>query len=250
VIDVELGSTISGGAGLFSHYRLLDAQARYGGGAWDWPSDGQLLAGGSVAGTWSSRPELPFDMTALYRWTAPNVLDLVTSVTPSKDLERFEVFLASYFNGFPESFVYVNGCPQTNGRPGLLSATRANGDWQMFPRDDAAIKAIQDGRWKRPPNPVDWKIMPPLAGALAVRRDAKTGLTALLMARPQDCFAIATPYGEEGHRSIYLSLLGRDVKAGQTATARSRLVIGRKISDEQAVAMYEAFVKEHGNAGK
>jgi hypothetical protein len=250
VVDLESGSTISGGGGLFSHYRLLDAEARYGGGAWDWPSDGRLLADGAVAGTWSSRPGLPFEMTALYRWTAPNALDLTTSVTPSKDLERIEVFLASYFAGFPESLVYVKGCPQTNGRPGLLPATRANGDWQMFPRDDAAIKVIQDGRWKRPPNPVDWKIMPPLAGALAVRRDAKTGLTALLMARAEDCFAIATPYGEEGHRSIYLSLLGRDIKAGRTATVRSRLVIGRKISDEQAVAMYEAYVKERGNAGK
>jgi hypothetical protein len=82
---------------------------------------------------------------------------------------------------------------------------------------------------------VDWKIMPRLAGTLALRRDEKSGLTALLMAPPADCFAISMPFGEEGHRSVYLSLFGKDMDAGQTALARSRLVIEKKISDEEAV---------------
>ncbi len=249
VIDAASGSTLSGGLGLLSHYRLLDAEARYGGGAWDWPSQARVLADGSVAATWSNDQGHPFDMIALYRWKSPNVLDLATSVTSRKGVERFEVFLASYFNGFAESLVYVKGCPETGGRPGLLPATRANGDWKMFPRDEAAEKIIRDGRWKRPPNPVDWKFMPHLSGPLAVRRDAKSGLTALVMAPAEDCFAVATPYGEEGHRSLYLSLLGRDLKAGQTATVRSRLVIGRNISDGQAVAVYEAYLKEAQSLG-
>jgi hypothetical protein len=250
VVEAASGSTLSGGLGLFSHYRLLDAEARYGGGAWDWASEARGLPDGSVEATWVADAGHPFDMTAHYRWKSPNVLDLANSVTPRKDLARFEVFLASYFNGFAESLVYVKGCPETGGAPGLLSAKRANGDWQMFPRDEAAVKTIHDGRWKRPPNPVDWKIMPFLAGPLAVRRDAKTGLTALVMAPAEDCFAVATPYGDEGHRSLYLSLLGRDLKAGQTATVRSRLVIGRNISDEQAMVMYEAYLKETRSLSK
>ena len=40
----------------------------------------------------------------------------------------------------------------------------------MYPRDSAAVGLIQDGRWKQPPNPVDWQIMPELAGAVAMRR--------------------------------------------------------------------------------
>jgi hypothetical protein len=250
VVDSASGATISGGLGLLSHYRLLDAGARYGGGAWDWPSGARLLPDGSALVSWSADAGHPFDMKALYRWKAPNVLDLATSVTPNKDLERFEVFLASYFHGFTESLVYVQACAETGGRPGLLPAKRANGDWQMFPRNEAALKTIRDGRWTRPPNPVEWKIMPRLAGPLAVRRDADTGLTALVMAPPEDCFAVATPYGEEGHRSLYLSLLGRDVKAGQTATARSRLVVGRNISSEQAMAIYQAYLKEARSLGE
>ncbi len=249
-VDTESGATLSGALGLFSHYRLLDAESRYGGGAWDWPSQARSLADGSVTVAWTGDAGHPFDMTAQYRWSAPNALDVVTCVTPRKDVERFEVFLASYFSGFAESLVFVKGCPETNGKPGLLPATKANGDWQMFPRDAAALRTIRDGRWKRPPNPVDWRIMPELAAPLAVRRDAKTGLTGLVMSPREDCFAVATPYGEEGHRSLYLSLLGRDIQAGQTATARARLVIARGVSDARAVAIYEAFVKEVRNLGK
>lgn len=243
-IDCASGSTISGGAGIVSHYRLLDGEARYGGAAWDWSSTAKLLPDGSVEATWTADKDHPLDLKAVYRWKGPGVLDVTTSVTASKDLVRFESFLASYFNGFGESLVYVKGCPETGGKPGLLSAKQSYGPWQMFPRDDEAVKTIQDGRWKRPPNPVDWKIMPQLAGPLAVRRDAKTGLSALVMAPAEDCFAVATPYGEEVHRSLYLSLLGRDLKSGQTATARARLVIGRDISDAKAIEIYEGYVKE------
>jgi hypothetical protein len=114
----------------------------------------------------------------------------------------------------------------------------------MFPRDDQAIKTISDGRWTRPPHPVDWWIGPRLAAPLAVRRDPQTGLAALAMAPRKDCFAVAMPYGEEGHRSVYLSLFGGDIKAGQKATARSRLIIRRGISDQEAIGLYAAYLAE------
>jgi len=79
---------------------------------------------------------------------------------------------------------------------------------------------------------------------VALRRDAKSGLAAVLMTPPDDCFAISMPYGEEGHRSVYLSLFGRDVKAGESATARARLVFRRELSDQQAVELYENYAKK------
>jgi hypothetical protein len=66
----------------------------------------------------------------------------------------------------------------------------------------------------------------------------------LVMAPPADCFGVLMPYGEDGHRSLYLSLFGRDFKDGETATARARLVIGRDLTDKQAVALYETYQKE------
>jgi len=244
VVDTASGATICRGHGLFSHYRILDAEARYGHGAWDWASQARVLPNGAVEVVWSADDAHPFGMTAVYRWTAPTTLDVATTVVPQKDLERFEVFLSSYFQGFATSRVYVEGCPETDGRPGFLEAKESAGKWQMFPRDDEAVGIIQDGRWKHPPSPVEWKIMPRFAVPLAMRRDADTGLTGLVMAPATDCFAVATPYSEENHRSLYLSLLGRDMAAGQAATVHARLVVGRGISDERAVALYKAYHEE------
>ena len=203
-----------------------------------------MLSGGAVESVWSADAEHPFEMRVVYRWKAPNILDATTSVIAQKDLLGFEVFLASYFDGFAKSLVYVNACPETEGKAAFLEAKRAGGQWQMFPRDAQAAELVQDGRWQRPPNPVEWKIMPSLAGPLAMRRDAKTGLVGLVMARPADCFAVSTPFSGEDHRSIYFSLFGRDLNAGQKATARSRLVIARGLSDREAIATYQAYLKE------
>ncbi len=84
--------------------------------------------------------------------------------------------------------------------------------------------------------------MPRLAAPLAIRRDAASGLTAVIMAPADDCFAVSMPFGTDPHRSVYLSLFGRDLKAGQRATARARLVVGQAISDSAAVRMYEQWV--------
>ncbi|MCR4413945.1 MAG: hypothetical protein NUV77_16135, partial [Thermoguttaceae bacterium] len=243
VVEAGSGKPIAGAFGLFSHYRLLDAETRYGTAGWDWPSEARLLPDGAVEVRWTADAAHPFDMKAVYRWKSPNTLDLATTVAPKKDLRRFELFLASYFVGFPVSRVYAR--PSSgDSKPEFVEAEKSRGVWQAFPRDEAAIAMIQDGRWKRPPNPVDWTIMPRLAAPLAMRRDDATGLVALLMAPPDDCFAISTPFGEEGHRSVYLSLFGRDLGANQSSTARARLVIGPKLGDAEAVRLYEAYRQE------
>ncbi len=164
---------------MLSHYRLLDADARYGVAAWDWPSQSRLLPDGSVETRWSADKVHPLDMRAVYRLADRNTVDVVTTVTPRQELRQFEVFLASYFQKFAASFVYVKGCAETGGKTGFLRAKKSYGDWQMFPREGTA-KMIGDGRWERPPNPPHWKIMPALAAPLAMRRQAKTGLAAVL----------------------------------------------------------------------
>jgi len=235
------GTRIAGKYGLVSHYRLLDSKHRYGHAGWTWASTATLLPEGHVQVKWTADAEHPFDMQAEYHWSAPGALDVTTRVTAHQDLRNFEVFLASYFSGFAEARVYVQHLPDTATKSGLMEATRALGPWQTYPRDAAAVPVIQDGRWQRPPNPVDWKIMPQLAAPLALRRDATTGLVGLLMAPRDDCFAISTPYGADGHRSLYLSLLGRNIHKDQHAMARARLIIARNVSNEQAIALYHDY---------
>lgn len=234
--DCASGAPLTKSLGLFSHYRLLDDHARYGKAGWDWASEAKLLDNGAVEVRWTADEAHPFDMMAVYRWSAANALDLTTRVTARKELKRFEVFLASYFDGFPATVVYAGD------KPAFVSASKDAGKWHMFPRDEVAVKMIQDGRWTRPPNPVEWSIRPKLAAPLAIRRDAGRKLAAVLMARAQDCFAIATPQDEEGHRSVYFSLFGRDLKDGESAEAKSRLMICGETSDEKAVELYKAFI--------
>ena len=244
VVETASGTAMSGPYGLFSIYRLLSADARYGTAAWDWASQSQLLADGAVEARWRPDQEHPLEMTAVYRFAAANVLDLQVTVRPRQELRHFELFLASYFQGFPASLVYVRENPEAGGKPGFLAAKQATAHWQMFPRDEEAVRISSDGRWQRPPNPVTWKIMPQLAAPLAIRRDAARGLTAVLMAPAEDCFAVSTPFGEDTHRSVYLSLFGRDLPAGQAASARARLVVARDLSDQQAIDLYRSYTKK------
>jgi hypothetical protein len=238
VFDTATGKPLTRSSGLFSPYRLLDDRARYGPAAWDWASEASLRADGAVEVKWTADATHPFDMRAVYRWSAADTLDLTLQVTARQELRKLEVFLASYFDGFPTTVVYA-GAPAA-----FVAAPQAAGTWQMFPRDDEAVKTIQDGRWKHPPSPVDWTIRPRYAAPLAVRRDADRGLAAVLMTRPEGCFAVATPYDGEVHRSGYFSLFGRDLRPGESAATRARLRLGPDLPNEQAVALYHRFLKE------
>ncbi len=184
-------------------------------------------------------------MIAIYRWKDSSTLDIETIVKPSTDLSNFEVFLASYFQEiFPAPCVYVAASPEADGKPGFLIARKHFGDWQMFPRNQEVLQVIHDGRWQKEPNPVKWVIMPSLAAPVCLRRGDATGLVVVLMSPPEDCFAIATPYEGESHYSLYLSLFGRGVKAGETAKAHSRLVVTTGVSDRQILDLYQKYVKD------
>jgi hypothetical protein len=56
--------------------------------------------------------------------------------------------------------------------------------------------------------------------------------------RRTDFLFVALPYGEDTHRSVYLSLFGSDLQADLDCSAGVRLVIGRDLSDERAMELY------------
>jgi hypothetical protein len=243
VVHVPTGLTLDSSMGLFGHYRVFSANKRYGTAAWDWPSEAKLHKDGSVEVRWPSAEDRPFELRAVYRWATPDTLDLETSVQAKTNLARFESFLASYFSEcFTNSSAYV----RSNSQQWLERAGQSFGVWQVFPRDDQAVSIIQDGRWKIPPNPVDWVIRPRLAKPLAVRGCPANGLRAVLMSPPSDCFGVLTPFEGEGHRSMYLSLFGKDLRAGETARARARLMIVSKLPDAEVVRACDTYLKREG----
>ena len=245
VEDVGAGKAIARSVGLLSPYRLLTSDARFGTAAWDWASQARLSDKGGVEVCWKADREHPLEMTAEYRFAAADTIDLKLAVKPQRNLHGFELFLASYFEGFERTFAYVgSGCRKKKVR---------NLDWSRQPAGTATGRSSRATRRRSgytatgggsPPNPVDWVVRGPLAAPLALRRDtdpAPGGLAVALMAPAADCFALAMPYGEEPHRSVYLSLFGRDLKAGEVAVARVRLAVRHGLTDEKAVELYREF---------
>ncbi len=243
VVHVPTGVVLDKSMGLAGHYRVFTAGRRHGTAAWDWASDARLTTDGRVEVRWPAQPDRPFELCATYAWAAPDALEVVTTVRAVTNLAGFESFLACYFNeAFTNSRVYVAAVPGV-GKPGFLAATAEAGTWQVFPRDGAAMQLVRDGRWSLPPSPVDWVERPVLGKPLGIRHAPSHGITAVLMSAPEECFAVMTPHERESHYSLYLSLLGRNLKPGETARARARLWITRGLSEEAIVSEYERFLR-------
>jgi len=255
LVHVATGKEIAFGGdhpGIFSPYRVFSTDTRYGHAARDWPAEPKLLEDGAVSVRWPAAEDHPLEITGVYRWSAPDTLDLELTVRPRIAMPRFELFLSSYFSAGFDASVYVKPSMFAGGEPELLPADvnpMVDGTYLMFPRDREAGLMIFDRRWEQPPNPVQWSVTRRLAAPLAVRKDEASGLAAVMMAPAEDCFAVATPYnktppdGVAGHKSLYLSLFGQDLEAGQTARARCRLVVARGLSDRQIVESYSAYVR-------
>lgn len=223
ITHVPSGKQLDRSNGWLSHYRVFTRGVRYGGGAWDWPSTVRLPEPRTAEVVWADDPARPFTLRALYRWAETNTIEVETLVRAKSNVTGLEVFLASYFDS---AFTNALARVVTGDTSTLVAAVPSLGDWLMFTRDAAARKIVEDGRWKLEPNPVNWVFpyeyaKPPMA----VRRAPGLRLAAVLSAETEDCFALAMPHQSEGHGSVYLSLFGRDLKAGQIARARTRLVL-------------------------
>lgn len=131
-----------------------------------------------------------------------------------------------------------------NGQPGFVEATKDKGYIQLFPKNSEALSLVNDGRWKFPPYPMDWRIREALAAPLGMKQDPKTGATVIFMAAPDDCFAISMAEQEHKSGSFYLSLFGKDIKRGQTLVGHVRLVFGKNTTEPQALQKYAEYLED------
>lgn len=254
LVHVPSGQEVTYGGGrlaLMSHYRLFTQGTRYGDAARNWPTVSKVLPDGAVEAVFHPAEEYPFTLTAIFRLAAADAIDVETMVFAKQDLPRFEVFLSNYFGPDYDASVYVVHSLRAPGKPYFLRADHnplVAGNYLLFPRDRESVLTVFDGRWARPPSPVEWCINRYLAAPVGIRRHKDTGLTAVLMAAPDDCFAVATPYNQDppdgvaNHRSLYLSLFGGDVANGDTVRARSRLQILGSPSDRKAEQAYATYM--------
>ncbi len=226
--------------GLLNYYRVFSTNHRHGTDMRSVPSVAEITAPDTLKVRWAPGEDRPFALTATYRWSAPDTLDVETFVEAQGALPDFEIFLSSYLTErFTAAQVYAK---EPGGKKTFMAADPEQGTWQMFPRDADAVRLIKDGRWTYPPSPVDWAIRPEFAAPLLYRRDAKTKIAQVMMSRPQDCFAVSTPCSNEAHYSLYFSLFGKSLAAGDTVRAHTRMIVG-PLDDAQMVARYEEFLR-------
>lgn len=260
LVDSQTGKELTKGQaayGLLSFYRLLTTDGRFGAAVWDLPKQGRLLPDGSVEIVWPAKDDHPVELTAQYRWSAPDTLDLAVSARPTRDIPKLEVFLGSYFSDAFRAQVYLRPSLHGVGAEGLVPL-EVNplivGTYLSFPRDRRAARLFFDSRWDQPPHPVHWSVTRSMAGPLVVQHDRQTGTTCVLMACPEECFAVNASYHADppdrvsAHHSIYHSLFGRDVRAGEAPRARLRLVVATGLQPEKVLEVYRAFAE--GEKGK
>ena len=225
--------------GLLNYYRIFTTNHRYGESMRAIPSEASLEGPDTVRVHWPAEEDRPFALTGIYHWITPDTVDLETIVEATDTLPAFDVFLASYLSEhFPASAVYVKA---GENEKEFITAEPEDGVWQVFPRDDDARALVKDGRWDIPPSPVDWAVRPELAAPLVYRRAADSDLVVAMMARPEDCFAVFTPFRGEHHYSMYFSLFGDTLEAGNTVRARIRMVIA-EMDDDALLARYQEFL--------
>lgn len=252
-VDVASGAQLVHAPGLLSYYRLLSRDKRWGEDFRSWPKSARVLEDGALEVFWPPAADHPVELKATYRWKAPDTLDLETVLRPEPDMADVEVFLSSYFAKGFRSRVYVRAPRHKPGKPHFLPLD-ANpftvGTYLAFPRDLRAAQLFYDGRWERGRHPVQFSVNRFLEAPIALKVNDTTGLTCVFLSRPEDCFAVDAPYdrdppdGVAAHYSLYLSLFGRDLGAGQTARAVTRLVVGRDISEDRALTLYRRFIEE------
>jgi hypothetical protein len=242
IMFIDPNVPIDNNHGLLVPYRFLTPQKRYGFGSWEWPRTGKLLADGGAELRWAAATNRPFTFSSAMRWKAADTLDLTLVFTPNTDLEKFELFLGSYFRNFTIGKAYVKDA--RNGQPGFVDTPQDKGEMQLFPKNQGVMTIINDGRWQFPPYPNNWAFRPAFAAPLGIKHEPKSGVTVLIMAPPEDCFAVSVSQQEAGLGAFYLSLFGKDVKKGQSLTGHARLIFGKGTTEEQALQKYQEYLKD------
>lgn len=267
VVHTPTNVQISRNRGWLGHYRFLTTDNRLNPDGWDWDSKTQLLDDGTVQAKWMADKEHPFDMTAIYRFVTPSIMEVETEITAKEKLEKFQLVQSSYFgNSFNESRVYTSvdgvSVPEFVEVLKLSDAEVAKREkvgkrheraqmrkdyksWYMFPSNNDAWETVMDGRWNYGPYPLGWIKMSNYAEPLALRKHDKKNLYTLTMANPDVIDTLGIPHTNEPHRSNYFVFFGDDIQAGQTVKALLRIVIDENITKEKALDYYKTFLETY-----
>ena len=207
---------------------------------------------------WPATDRHQGEITARYEIAAPNAIDLTVTVRSSGSYTDYEIFLSNYFDKVLKPQVYLK--PRARGGkfgPPQLVVPKFNDVFRdtvlVFPRDGQAARRCVDGRWD--PNEFDEPTVQMIPAryyghCLAFLTDPDEQLAVVLMARPEDCYAISTRYFADDPRNrmtsysaFDFSLFGKDFRPGVERSVRIRLALtplDRELS--QPLNLYRRYV--------
>jgi hypothetical protein len=204
--------------------------------------------------TWPENDTHRAALIAVYELSGSHSIDLSVTVECQWPYPKYEVFLSNYFNQAMDPWVYLRECPYVDppDAPQWV-APEANdvfaGTGLVFPRDFHAARNPVDGRWTGIPALYQWNPQRMYQLPICMQVDAESGVAAVVMSRPEDCYAVVTGYAKAhpddpfgNQNPMYLSLFGEDLSPGDTRTARVRLaVIELDEEMQRPLEVYEQF---------
>ena len=241
--------------GMLNLYRVYSATESFGA-LRDEDADIEEKADGATL-TWPAIDQRPATISATWKITGPAQIDLKIVVDPQRDIANFEILLANYVALDMSKGLYI----ERDGAPVFGETAVQGNNYGFYPLNVAARKnAANSGRfhasWKWPSFiPQDYAALP-----LAVAGDDAADI--LLMSDPQSTSAVCvTPNRRDGappetwtsieqHSAMYLSFFSRDVRAGESLVAHSRLVFIKKPSNpsESHQRIYARFLEDISDA--
>lgn len=202
------------------------------------------LEEGDVTVRWESTPELNIGMSARYHLVEDKMaVDVTFAVYPQEDYAKLELFIANYFTPYyTPRYAVADNRTHPEGIFWYEKRWFGEENTDAWPRDLAARKIFQDGRWLTG-HALNWRIGPDYALPL-MTQEHKYGHAIILLAHPEDCIGISG--FNSYHNSQYFHLFGKDVKEAQTLATTVRMVLLTEWENlnEQAVLQYERWRKE------
>ena len=219
------------------------------------------VEGDTLIVNWGPADEHFASIEARYQVREPNLIDLTITVCAEATYESYEIFLSNYFDPPLLAHVYLATDRYTR-EPGTeeLVAPQEN---PIFKGMGACVYAgcARGAALRGRPLGAqgDGGIRPPSLGPsakyavpVAFQADMDKRVAAVVMSRPQDCFAVTSGYNTDDpedawkvQNPLYLSLFGSDFVPGTERTAHVRLAITALDDDmTQPLALYRQFLAE------
>lgn len=187
----------------------------------------------------------------------PDSIDCTVDITSHAYYPDYELMISAYFaEGLrPGAYIGpgVRGVTTEAEQVAPVESPIYRDMYVAFPRDERAANLLNDGRWQRGRHFTRFTTARYYGLPVGVYAHEDSGLNVLLMGRPEDVFAVSMAYHSDNpldnvgqHRSLYLSLFGRDIHPGQRIRMTYRMQLGEFGNQpEQHVRQYERFLASY-----